>query len=62
MKVEIHWVEGSQNAAMYDGVTEFDSLTSQDIDIISFFDEVVYMSHKYDVIIDNGVITFVEKA
>ena len=62
MKVEIHWPEGSAERFIEGAVTKFDICTSEDIDIITFFDDVVYMSRKYDVIIDNGVITFVEKS
>lgn len=61
MKVEIYWPEGSQNQGIYGEVTKFDSCTSDDTDIITFFDDIIYASNKYDVIIDNGKVTFVDK-
>lgn len=60
MKVEIYWPEGSEYQHVKD-VTTFDSLLSPDGDIIEFFDAVIYYSKKYDVIIDNGKVTFVDK-
>jgi hypothetical protein len=41
----------------FDTNTEYDKATFQ-----SVMNEVLYLSTLYDVIIDNGVITFVEKS
>ena len=60
MKVEIYWPEGSDYQRVRD-VTTFDSLSSPDGDIIEFFVAVIYYSKKYDVIIDDGKVTFVDK-
>ena len=60
MKIEIHWPEGSSNFKWYGNTTNItDDTLPEDFD--DFMQDVFKLSAVYDVIIDNGKITFVDK-
>ena len=60
MKIEIHWPEGSSNCKWYGNITRTNENTlTEDLD--DFLSDVMTLSYTYDVIIDNGKVTFVDK-
>lgn len=60
MQLEIHWPEGTHNYRLYGAETALHYETL-DEDVIDIMRDVVNLSYKYDVIIDNGKATFVDK-
>lgn len=59
MQLEIHWPEASNEHRWY-GTTNITDNTLNE-DVVDFLDDVVRLSRSYDVIIDNGKVTFVDK-
>lgn len=54
MQLEIHWPEGIP-------MEEVDTLLTESADDSVLLHDILQLSFTYDVIIDNGVVTFVEK-
>lgn len=59
MKIEIHWPEGTINYR-YENITRTNENTLPE-DLDDFLSDVMSLSYTYDVIIDNGKVTFVDK-
>lgn len=61
MKVEVHWPEGYKSFGVTPESTYGLEYGSDPIELSNMIHHVVKLSKTYDVIIDNGKVTFVDK-